>query len=64
MTIEPTGDIGIGIINPDNKLAVIETGAASPTALITSGDYAALFGSNTTGAAGVTLRRLSEGKTT
>ena len=54
VTIEPTGDVGIGIINPDNKLAVIETGAASPTALITSGDYAALFGSNTTGAAGVT----------
>ena len=54
MTIEPTGDVGIGIINPDNKLAVIETGAASPTALTTSGDYAALFGSSTTSAAGVT----------
>ena len=54
MTIEPTGDVGIGIINPDNKLAVIETGAASPTDLTTSGDYAALFGSSTTSAAGVT----------
>ena len=47
------GDIGINNNVPDNKLSVLDAGP-SAAALLASGNYAAMFGSNTNSAAGIT----------